>query len=143
MTAAPIVSPPPAGGGESPKNLPDPEVLEFPTRRHFTAAYKLRIVGEADAAAETRQIGALLRREGLYSSQLVVWRRLRDAGALSALAQPRGRKPAEPQLAALAQLERENARLRRRLEIAELVIDVQKKLSLALGITLPETEPLP
>ena len=143
MTAAPVSAPPPAGGGATAKQLPDPEVLEFPTRRRFTAADNLRIVQEADAAAETKPIGALLRREGLHASHLVGWRRLRDQGALTALAQPRGRKPPDSQLATLAQLARENARLRRRLEIAELVIDVHKNLALALGIALPETEPLP
>jgi transposase len=142
MTTAPLSSPP-AGGGASGSKLPSPEVLEFPTRRRFSAAYKLRIVQAADAAAETKQIGALLRREGLHSSHLVAWRRLRDAGALQALSQPRGRKPSDLQAATLARLERENAQLRRRLDVAELVIDVQKKLSQALGITLPETEPLP
>jgi transposase len=143
MTTAPVSSPPPAGGGERRSRVANPEVLEFPTRRRFSAAYKLRIVQEADAALETKQVGAVLRREGLHSSHLVAWRKLRDQGALKALAQPRGRKPPDPQGAALAQLQRENAQLRRRLEVAELVLEVQKKLSLALGIALPETEPLP
>jgi len=143
MSAAPALSAPPPGGADTKAKVPDPEVLAFPTRRRFSAAYKLRIVQAADAAAETGQIGALLRREGLHSSHLVAWRKLRDQGALKALAQPRGRKPPDPQVAALAQLQRENAQLRRRLEVAELVIEVQKKLSLALGIALPQTEPLP
>ena len=75
-------------------HLPFPEVRVQPTRRRFSAAYKLRIVQEADAAAETRQVGALLRREGLYASHLVTWRRLRDAGALGALGQRCGRQAA-------------------------------------------------
>src|SRR6266496_3978041 len=95
--------------------LANPEVVERPRRRRFTGAYKLRIVQEADAAIEFRQVGALLRREGLYSSQLAAWRRARDAGALSALGQPRGRKPATPAAAVLARLERENAALQHRL----------------------------
>lgn len=122
-------------------NGADPEVLERPRRRRFTAAYKLRIVQEADAAIEFRQVGALLRREGLYSSQLATWRRECAAGALKALGQPRGRKPADPAAAEVARLQRENAALTRRLAIAEEIIAVQKKVSHLLGIALdgPET----
>jgi len=122
-------------------HLADPEVLERPRRRRFTAAYKLRIVQEADAAVEFRQVGALLRREGLYSSQLAAWRRSRDTGALSALGQPRGRKPADPALADVARLQRENAALTRRLAVAEEIIAVQKKVSALLGIVLDEAAP--
>jgi transposase len=121
--------------------VPDPEVLERPHRRRFTAAYKLRIVQEADAAIEFRQVGALLRREGLYSSQLTAWRRARDAGALSALSQARGRKPADPAATEMARLQRENARLTRRLDVAEEIIAVQKKVAQLLGIVLNEPEP--
>jgi transposase len=121
--------------------LPNPEVLERPHRRRFTAAYKLRIVQEADAAVEFRQVGALLRREGLYSSQLTTWRRARDAGALSALGQPRGRKPAAPAGTELARLQRENAQLTHRLAVAEEIIAVQKKVSHLLGIVLDEPAP--
>jgi transposase len=121
--------------------VPDPEVLERPHRRRFTAAYKLRIVQEADAAVEFRQVGALLRREGLYSSQLTTWRRARDAGALGALGQPRGRKPADPAAAAIARLQRENAQLTRRLAVAEEIIAVQKKVAQLLGSVLDEPEP--
>src|SRR4029453_866940 len=81
------------GGMPSP---PDPEVPEKARRRRFSAEYKLAILGEADRCAEPGQIGALLRRERLYSSHLVDWRRQRDAGALPALARTRGRKPADP-----------------------------------------------
>lgn len=119
----------------------DPEVLERPRRRRFTAAYKLRIVQEADAALEFRQVGALLRREGLYSSQLTAWRRARDAGALSALGQPRGRKPAAPASAEVARLQRENAALTHRLTVAEEIIAVQKKVAHLLGIVLDAPEP--
>jgi len=143
MSVAPAPSPPPAGGGESHAKLPDPEVLAFPTRRRFSAAYKLRVVQEADAAAETRQVGALLRREGLHSSHLVAWRKLRDQGALKALSQPRGRKVPGLAAATIARLERDNAQLRHRLETAETVIDVQKKLSTLLGLALPQAEALP
>jgi transposase len=119
----------------------DPEVLERPQRRRFTAAYKLRIVAEADAAVEFRQVGTLLRREGLYSSQLATWRRSRDAGALRALGQPRGRKPADPVLIDVARLQRENAALTRRLAVAEEIIAVQKKVAHLLGTLLDEPDP--
>jgi transposase len=119
----------------------DPEVFERPWRRRFTAAYKLRIVQEADAAVEFRQVGVLLRREGLYSSQLAAWRRSRDAGALSALGQPRGRKPADPAATEMALLQRENAALTRRLAVAEEIIAVQKKVAHLLGRVLDEPEP--
>jgi transposase-like protein len=130
--------PVPSPANQSPSN---PEVSERPKRRRFPAAYKLRIVQKADAAAEFGQVGALLRREGLYSSQLAVWRRLRDAGALSALGQPRGRKPPDPAAVAMAHLQRENAQLTRRLAVAEEIIAVQKKVSALLGIVLDEPEP--
>jgi transposase len=116
----------------------DSEVLERPRRRRFTAAYKLRIVQEADAAVEFKQVGALLRHEGLYSSQLAAWRRSRDAGALSALGQPRGRKPADPVSADISRLQRENAQLTRRLAVAEEIIAVQKKVAHLLGNLVDE-----
>jgi transposase len=82
----------------------------------------------------------LLRREGLYSSHLTTWRKQRDQGQLQGLApQKRGRKP-DPQAAELARLQRENAQLRRRLEQAELIIDVQKKVAQMLGLTPDEVE---
>src|SRR5438034_4549652 len=93
---------------------PDPEVLPKAARRTFSAAEKLRILNEADACTQPGQIGALLRREGLYSSHLVKWRRLRAAGQLRALApQPRGPKPTppDPLAAELAHLRNEHARL--------------------------------
>jgi transposase len=105
--------------------LPDPEVRERPSRRRFTAAYKLRILQEADNCTAPGQLGALLRREGLYSSHLVAWRRGRDAGARAALGQHRGRKPADREAIELARLRQENARLARRLEVAETVIAIQ------------------
>src|SRR5689334_23615135 len=108
---------------------PDPEVLPKASRRTFGAAEKLRILNEADACTQPGQIGALLRREGLYSSHLVKWRCLRAAGQLQALApQPRGPKPtpADPLVEELAQLRKQNARLQARLAQAELIIDVQK-----------------
>jgi len=116
---------------------PDPEVLERATRRQFTAAYKLRILKEADAAAGKKGgVAAVLRREGLYASHLSTWREQREAGALGALApKKRGRKAAEtkPLVKRLAQLEAENRRLTKRLEHAELIIEAQKKLAALLG----------
>jgi len=120
-------------------NTPDPEVLPKAERRRFTAEYKLRILAEADACTQRGEIGALLRREGLYSSNLTTWRRQRDEGTLAALKpKQRGRKAAVPDPMALEieRLRKENARLANRLKQAELIIDVQKKVSQILGITL-------
>ena len=115
---------------------PNPEVLPKAKRRQFSTAYKLRILAEADACTERGEIGALLRREGLYSSHLTDWRRQRERGDLSEQgSRKRGRKP-DPQAAELARLRRENERLRGRLERAEKIIDVQKKLAQLLG-TMP------
>jgi len=123
-----------AGAGPTePAGAPDPELVERPRRRRFSAEYKLAIVREADACSRPGEIGALLRREGLYSSLLTEWRRARDAGALEALARPRGRAPAHP-------LESENAELRHRAKRAEAelatarrVIEVQGNVSALLG----------
>jgi transposase-like protein len=117
---------------------PDPEVPEKARRRRFSAAYKLRIVREADACGRDGELGALLRREGLYSSHLATWRRQRDEGALAGLAPRRRGRPAEsPEAAESARLRRENEQLRRQLAVAETVIEVQKKLSALLGMALP------
>ncbi len=109
---------------------PEPEVDAKPTRRRFTAAYKLKIVEEADECSEG-EIGALLRREGLYSSHLSTWRRQREEGAIQALGKKRGRK-AKPRDKEKEQLVRENAKLRRKLEQAEKIIEIQKKVSALL-----------
>ena len=120
--------------------VPDPEVVPRAKRRRFTAAYKLRILEEADQCSTSGQIGSLLRREGWYSSHLSRWRQLRAQGQLQALSgQKRGRK-SDLSATELAQLRRENERLKSRLEQAELIIDVQKKLSRILGLTIPENE---
>ena len=121
------------GGMPSP---PDPEVPEKAKRRRFSAEYKLAILREADACTEPGQIGALLRRERLYSSHLVDWRRQRDAGALEALARTRGRKPVDPMQAEVEQLRRANQRLAKRLGQAEKIIEIQGKVSELLGIPL-------
>lgn len=121
---------------------PDPEVPAKARRRRFTAQYKLRILDEIEDCTEPGEIGALLRRKGLYSSLVSRWRQQREAGALEALEpKKRGRKPrpVDPQAQRMAELERENARLRDKLEKAETIIEVQKKLSLLLG-SEPEGE---
>ena len=130
----------PNPNGQLEAEVPDPEVIPRAKRRQFSAEYKLRILAEADQCSQRGEIGALLRREGLYSSHLTTWRKQRDQGQLQGLTpQKRGRKP-DPQAAELARLHRENAHLRRRLEQAELIIDVQKKVAQMLGLTPVETE---
>jgi transposase len=121
---------------------PDPELVERPQRRRYSADYKLRIVQEADACEKPGEIGALLRREGLYTSHLTYWRKQRDAGALRELGRPRGRKPVDRRDA-------ENAELRRRLERSESelakarkVIEIQGNVSALLEQMLgTESEP--
>jgi len=123
--------------------MPDPAVPEKPVRRRFTAEYKLRILREADRCTQPSQLGALLRREGLYSSHLSTWRRQRDAGTLAGLTpKRRGRKPAPnaPLIAENERLKRENQRLTEKLRQAETIIEVQKKLSEILAIPLPPTD---
>jgi transposase-like protein len=122
-----------SGSGEK---APDPEVVARPKRRRFTAEYKLGILREADACKEVGEIGALLRREGLYSSHLVLWRRQRDQAAQTHLkSRKRGPKP-KAQDPRIKQLERENARLQRRLKRVALLLDIQKKVGAILGIPL-------
>ncbi len=115
-----------------------PELSDRPRRRTFTAQDKLRILAETDQAAGSRGIGAILRREGLYSSGLSEWRRQRDAGAFGALTPTkRGPKspPPNPLAAELAGALRNNAQLQRRLDRAEAIIDLQKKVAELLGIS--------
>ena len=123
-----------------PLHGPDPEVSAQATRRRFTREYKLSIVRQADACREPGEIGALLRREGLYSSVLTAWRRQRDEGALVGEGRRRGPQSKRPDPHQL-ELERENRRLRRDLEKAHLVIELQKKLAIALGIQVSEPPP--
>lgn len=113
------------------------EVIARAVRRRFTAKYKLRILQEADRCAPG-ELGALLRREGLYSSHLSKWRRQRQAGQLAGLRpKKRGRK-VDAQAQELARLEREKARLQAQLERAELIIEAQKKLLVLLNQEIPE-----
>lgn len=115
---------------------PDPEVPAKKQRRRFTAKYKKRILEEAEACTEPGQIGALLRREGLYSSYLNTWRRQRGQGTLYQLASKRGRKkkPVDPEQKRIKDLEKENAKLKDELKKAETIIEFQKKISEILGI---------
>jgi len=120
-----------AGRRGAPEQVPDPE-LKQPKRRHFSAEFKLAVLKEADACEKPGELGALLRREGLYSSHISTWRRQREQGALGALGRKRGRKAADP-------IEKENADLRRRAERAEAelakarkVIEVQGNVSALL-----------
>jgi transposase len=120
---------------------PDPEVPERARRRQFTAAYKLRILDEAAACSAPGQVGALLRREGLYSSHLRDWRRQHAAGALAALAPRRRGRPAAPAYQAeLTQLRHENERLTRQLAAAEAIVEIQKKVSALLALTQPSDD---
>ena len=116
----------------------NPEVNEKPVRRHFDAAYKLRILEEADRCSEVGQVGELLRREGLYSSHLTNWRHLRDEGTLQSLGpKRRGRKAKcnDATTQELDRLRRDNQGLAERLRQAETIIEVQKKVSEILGLT--------
>jgi transposase len=121
---------------------PETEVTEKAKRRRYTAAHKARILREADACTKPGELGALLRREGLYSSHLTSWRAQAARGELAGL-EPKKRGPkakaVDPRDKQLAALERENAKLQRRLEHAEAIIAVQKKVSQLLGISLPDT----
>lgn len=125
----------PVPDAAKPTIVPDPEVDAKPQRRRFTAKYKLRILKEVDACHEPGQIGALLRREGLYSSNLSKWRQQQEAGALRELGKKRGRK-AKPQNTELARLRRENARLLRENQQLLAINEIQKKVSNLLGIPL-------
>lgn len=117
------------------RDIPNPQVTENPERRRFTVEYKARIVREADASTEPGQIGALLRREGLYSSQLSQWRKAYQKGALAALRDDkRGRKQTKhPLEVENERLKKKNTQLEQRLSQAEVIIDIQKKLSQILG----------
>ena len=122
---------------------PNPEVPDKAVRRRFTAEYKLRILTLADACTGHGSMGVLLRREGLYASNLNTWRTQRERGVLSALTpKKRGRKESvrNPLIAENEKLRRDNERITNRLRQAEIIIDVQKKVSQILGIQLPIPE---
>ena len=119
--------------GGMPVGVPGPELVESAKRRRFSAAYKLRVLREADACSRPGEVGALLRREGLYSSILSEWRKQREAGSLEALERPRGRRPADRRDAEIAGLRRRAERAEAELEKARKVIEVQGNVSALLG----------
>lgn len=121
-----------------PSAVPDPEVSDRPTRRRFTAKYKLSVLRELDECTKQGEKGAILRREGLYSSHICDWRRLRKMGELDALRQRKTGRPTRvrnPLADENARLSKQNARLEEELRKARLIIDVQKKLALFLDET--------
>jgi transposase len=128
---------------ENSKPVPETEVVAKPRRRLFTAEYKRRIVREADACTQEGEIGALLRREGLYSSHLSTWRREIKQQEEAALA-PKKRGPqVDPRDQKLAEQAREIQKLQARAERAELLVEIQKKVSMLLGISLDPNERKP
>ena len=130
-----------ATGDESSIAPPDPEVAATAKRRQFSTSERRRIVAAADRCSKMGEIGALLRREGIYSSQLATWRKWREATEHAALApQKRGRKadPAIAETRRVAELTKDNERLRRKLAQAHTIIDVQKKLCTLLGLPTAE-----
>ena len=129
-----------AGRREAPG--PNPEVLARAKRRTYTGEFKQKVLAEADAARGSGEIGAVLRRHGLYSSHLTKWRQERKSGILEGLApQKRGPKSkANPLTAENQKLQRANERLTDRLRKAEIIIDVQKKVAMLLGLPIAETE---
>ena len=122
--------------------VPDSEVVARPHRRRFTAEYKRSIIDEADAARDAGAVGALLRREGLYSSHLTTWKRQRKQGELDALT-PKKRGPKvviSPLVKQNRELQAANARLLKKLKNAELIIEVQKKVAALLGNPIPNIQ---
>lgn len=117
------------------KEIPDPEVEPKAKRRQFSAEYKRRILQEYEACSQPGEKGALLRREGLYSSNITDWRRQRERGELEGLASKKPGPKSDLRAEELARLKRENASLRQHLEQAELIIEVQKKVSQLLGLS--------
>lgn len=111
--------------------MTDPEVVVRARRRRFTAEYKARVLREADGGTGSGEIAALLRREGLYSSHLITWRRQREAGGEAGLSRKRGPKPNPDSGAArkIAELERQNQRLTEKLRKAAIIIEFQKKMA--------------
>jgi|APDOM4702015248_1054824.scaffolds.fasta_scaffold50203_1 transposase len=126
--------------GKVKEEMPNTEVVAKAKRKRFTAAEKLRILREVEACRGSGEMGALLRREGIYSSYLTTWRKQRELGELDGLApHKRGPKP-NPEALELAKLRREHERLQERMRRAELIIDVQKKVARMLGETIETPE---
>ena len=126
-----LVTGDPGRVADAPQDRPDPEVPERARRRRFTAQYKLDVLAAYDAAAQGEK-GAILRREGLYSSHIVEWRRARDSGALAGLGRPRGRPAADPRDAQISPPQKENQQLGQELARARFVVEVQAKLQALL-----------
>jgi transposase len=120
------------GQSASAVSTPDPELVERPRRRQFSAEYKLRVVREAESCSKQGDVGALLRREGLYSSHLSTWRSQRDSGALKALSQPRGRRAADSRDTQIDKLRQRAERAEAELSTARKVIEVQGNVSALL-----------
>lgn len=126
------------GSASSGAARPNPEVVPMARRRKFSAAERHRILTQADNCSNSGDVGALLRREGIYSSQLATWRKQRKTSELSMLSGKKSGPKIDPGAAdarLVLQLTRENARLRDKLAKADIIIDVQKKLSILLGLT--------
>src|SRR3954468_7687595 len=121
-----------AAARPSREGVPNPELVERAKRRRFSAEYKARILRETDACSRPGEIGALLRREGLYTPHPTAWRKQRDAGPSAGRAPPRGRKPADPREAELAALRRRAERAEAELEKARKVIKIQGNVSALL-----------
>ena len=122
--------------------LPEVEVIAQPLRRRFSAEYKRSILDRADAAQDSGEVGALLRREGLYSSHLITWKRQRAQGEIDALT-PKKRGPKatiSPLTKEIRTLRAANARLTKKLKQAELIIEVQKKVAALLGNPIPNIQ---
>jgi transposase len=128
------------------EEVQESEVSSKATRRRFTAVYKREVLRQAEGCTQRGEMGALLRREGLYSSHLTAWRAELSRSDLVSLSPkkrgPKGR-PRDARDQRIAELERSNARLQKRIEHAELIIDVQKKVSALLGISLPSSDENP
>ena len=117
------------------ERVPDPELVERAKRRRFSAEYKLRILRQAEACTRSGEIGALLRREGLYTSHLTAWRKQRRNGALKELGRPRGRKPADRRDREIAELRRRAERAEGELQKAKTVIEIQGNSSCTMACT--------
>ena len=129
-------------GGNGVKSVEEVEVVAKAERRRFTAEYKLRVLHEVDRCKQPGEIGALLRREGLYWSNLITWRKQRQSGELAGLREKRRgpkRREKNPLANRVRELEGENARLKRRAERAEGIVELQKKVSEILGIDLQKS----
>ena len=119
--------------GQLKEAVPDPEVMEVAGRRRFSQSYKKRVLAEAEQYQTGSEVGALLRREGLYSSHLSRWRQARERGEKAGNTQPKRGPKADPQAAEIARLSKENERLKQELEQAQLVVEIQKKSHNCLG----------